>query len=131
MAVVDGVLTGEGTVDLPIRRREGFGVMREVGEGGARCVTHWRAEESGRGMTKLSIRLETGRTHQIRVHFSHLGTPLVGDTMYGTASPLIARQALHCRRASFLHPVTGQPVNVVSEYPPDMQALFAVMRQEE
>ena len=131
VAVVNGVLSGEGTIDLPIRRREGFGVMREVGEGGDRCVTHWKAQESGQGMTKLSIRLETGRTHQIRVHFSHLGMPLVGDTMYGTASPLIARQALHCRRACFLHPVTREAVRVVSEYPTDMQALFAVMRQEE
>lgn len=76
-------------------------------------------------MTLVRVWLETGRTHQIRVHFASLGTPLVGDTMYGTPDERIARQALHCVSARFVHPVTGRPMYVEAPLPPDMEALCA------
>lgn len=123
-AVCQGELTGSGTIDAPIRRVEGGGIRREVGEGGQRCVTHWQALACADGLTLLRIILETGRTHQIRCHFScHMGMPLAGDDMYGGSRELISRQALHCGEVSFIHPETGETVCIQSELPPDMAEL--------
>ncbi len=123
-AVCQGELEGSGTIDAPIRRRENAGIRREVGEGGQRSVTHWKALCSKGGMTLLEIALETGRTHQIRTHFADvMNMPLAGDTMYGGTTELIGRQALHCGRVSFNHPVTGQPFELHSPLPDDMMAL--------
>ena len=123
-AVCQGVLEGEGTIDAPIRRRENAGIRREVGEGGQRSVTHWKALCSREGMTLLEIALETGRTHQIRTHFADvMNMPLAGDPMYGGTTEHIARQALHCGRVSFVHPVTGQPFELHSPLPEDMMQL--------
>ena len=126
LAVVCGMLEGSGTIDRPIRQRPD-GYLREVSPDGAPSVTHWTALASGAGLTLLRVRLETGRTHQIRVHFASLGCPLCGDAAYGTASEWIGRQALHCRRVWFPHPLTGGQVEAVSEPPPDFQALVRRM----
>lgn len=96
-AVCEGVLSGGGTVDVPIGLKEGSKIVRECGHG-ERAVTHWRALASQGGHTLLEIRLETGRTHQIRAHFSGLGFPLAGDDLYGGTREAIKRQALHCGR---------------------------------
>ena len=123
-AVCEGELSGSGTIDAPIRRCEGPGIMREVGEGGQRCITHWEALACDEGMTLLRIRLETGRTHQIRTHFSCcMKMPLVGDDMYGGHCGLMIRQALHCGQVSFIHPVTHEPMCINSPLPEDMAAL--------
>ena len=131
-AICQGLLTGNGTIDAPIRVMEGHGIQREVGEGGIRAVTHWRAmksfsitAQSGQkhGLTLLEIHLETGRTHQIRVHFTSLGMPLAGDDMYGGSRDLIGRQALHCGQLHFNHPITGLPMEFTSPLPDDMAAL--------
>ena len=71
----------------------------------------------------LKIHLETGRTHQIRVHFAYLGSPLYGDRMYGNEHPIIGRQALHCGEVRFKHPVTGEQIELSAELPDDMKAL--------
>lgn len=123
-AIVHGALQGEGTICLPIRRRDPLLIFREVGEDGEPAVTHWRAAAGNGRLTFLRIRLETGRTHQIRVHFSHLGYPLVGDTLYAPADGLLERQALHCRRVAFLSPVSRRPVAVTSPLPEDMQRIL-------
>ena len=68
--------------------------------------------------------LKTGRTHQIRVHMAHIGHPLLGDTLYGISSPLISRQALHCYHMQFIHPITKQEVQYISEIPEDMQKIL-------
>lgn len=124
LAAVQGALTGSGTIDAPLRRMEGHGIRREIGEGGERAVTHWKALAQGNGHTLLAVRLETGRTHQIRAHFSSLGFPLAGDDMYDGATELIARHALHCGRAAFPQPVSGEPISLHSPLPQDFCALL-------
>lgn len=123
-AIVHGELHGSGTVDLPIYRPNPLLIHRAVGEGGERAVTHWHAVAGTSKLTLLRVKLGTGRTHQIRVHFSHLGYPLAGDTMYGTEDGLLPRQALHCKTVSFVSPVSGKAVTVDSDFPEDMQSLI-------
>lgn len=125
LAIVSGLYHGSGTIDRPIVRPNPMHTSRAVGEGGLPAVTHWQAERWGENMSLVRVWLETGRTHQIRVHFASLGTPLVGDTMYGMPDDRIARQALHCVSARFVHPVTGRPMYVEAPLPPDMKALCA------
>jgi 23S rRNA pseudouridine1911/1915/1917 synthase len=111
VAVVKGLITEEeGTVDLPIDREHVDHVKRAVIDDGYPSVTHYRVlERFQKGYTLVELVLETGRTHQIRVHMSHIGHPIVGDVLYGEASVwLIERQALHAKYLSFRHPVTGQ-----------------------
>ncbi len=122
-AVVQGEYSGEGTVDVPIYRPDPMKTLRAAGEKGDRAVTHWKCIKSGKGLSLLEINLETGRTHQIRVHFSHLGTPLAGDDMYGGSCEMIKRHALHCGRLEFMHPVTGEKMCITSPLPQDMQRL--------
>ena len=123
-AVCQGILTGEGTIDLPIRRIEESIIVRGVFDDGERAVTHWKAVKSFNDKTLLCINLETGKTHQIRVHFSHLGYPLLGDSLYGGDCNEINRQALHCKTISFIHPVTGQNITVDSDFPDDIKAVL-------
>ena len=124
LAVVFGRLEGEGTIDAPIRVKEGCCITREVGPGGKESVTHWQALASDGKLTLLRLRLETGRTHQIRVHMAYIGHPLVGDTMYGTDETLLPRHALHCSEMAFAHPLTGEPLHFVSPLPLDMERLL-------
>lgn len=123
-AIVLGRLTGCGRIDAPIRRPNPLLIRREVGRGGVHAVTNWRCLDYRNEMTLLEIHLETGRTHQIRVHFSHIGHPLVGDTMYGRPHPFINRQALHCSEIAFCHPVSGKKIQVTSQIPKDMENLL-------
>lgn len=99
LAVCEGFLSGCGTVDVPIGLEVGSKIKRCCGTEGAQpAVTHWRAIAQREGHTLLELRLETGRTHQIRVHMAFLGHPLAGDDLYGGSCTCIARQALHCGR---------------------------------
>ena len=123
-AVCQGVFTGSGTVDLPIRRERESIIKRGVYDDGERAVTHWEALKTAGGRTLLKLNLETGRTHQIRVHFAHLGTPLLGDSLYGGDCSEIDRQALHCKTVRFIHPVTQQPLEFDTELPEDMKGLI-------
>ncbi len=115
--VCEGIVTKGGTVDAPIRIKAGHTIERETGEGGVPAVTHYEPVASGCGHTLLRFALETGRTHQIRVHMASLGHPLAGDDMYGGKLTFIDRQALHCSEVSFIHPVTGESVTVRSPLP--------------
>lgn len=131
IAVVHGIINEEkGTVDLPIGRREPDDIQRCVTPDGYPSVTHYKVlERFESGFTMLELRLETGRTHQIRVHMSHIGHPLVGDTLYGRAEPeLIARQALHAAYLTFPHPVTGAGVDLNAELPEDIKVLIERLR---
>lgn len=126
-AVAEGEYSGSGTIDIPIYRPDPMKTLRAAGEEGDRAVTHWECIKSGSGLSLLKIRLETGRTHQIRVHFSHLGTPLAGDDMYGGSTELIKRHALHCADLSFMHPISGERMNIHADIPSDMHKLIDLM----
>ena len=123
LAVAEGVYEGEGVIDKPIYRPDPILTIRTVDERGEKAVTNWKAISHYNGRTLLRIHLLTGRTHQIRVHFSSLGTPLVGDTMYGTPNEYISRQALHCCYCKFIHPVTNKEIEIEAPLPDDIANL--------
>ncbi len=127
-AVVKGNIEKPGTLDYPIARVSDSIIMRCVRSDGERSVTHFRPVLFENGLTLLEIKLETGRTHQIRVHFSHIGYPLLGDEMYGGDRTMINRQALHCGKISFKKPFSGEMVFLESPFPEDMKNLFSSMR---
>lgn len=120
-AIVEGILPEKnGTLDFPISRKSGSIIERCVCESGATSVTHYDVlkefEIDGKTFSYVHCRLETGRTHQIRVHFSHISHPLLGDTLYGSASPYIHRQALNCSKLSFIHPICNKKMEFYSSY---------------
>jgi 23S rRNA pseudouridine1911/1915/1917 synthase len=134
-AIVSGVPGGvAGTVDAPLARSPANRKKVAVVAGGKRAVTHWRRLASLDGAALVECRLETGRTHQVRVHMASIGHPLVGDPVYGRARPRHAalldalgfrRQALHAARLGFRHPVTSAAMAWESADPADMQELFS------
>lgn len=130
-AVADGDIRQAGTIDLPIDRENDSIIRRCVSPSGKRAVTHYEPIRHACGRTLLRIILETGRTHQIRVHFSYIGYPLCGDDMYGGDCTAINRQALHCGEVSFLQPYTGERITVRSELPEDITALITEQRGQE
>ena len=123
--ICQGDWCGEGTESGSIGLLPGHTVQRCVREDGDPSVTHWKTEICGKGHTALWFSLETGRTHQIRVHMSARGTPLAGDTLYGGNREHICRQALHCRFIQFIHPVSGAVQSMEAPVPPDLKALYA------
>lgn len=126
-AVVDGDISESGEIDAPIARVSDSIILREVrdiSEGGQSAVTRYEPILRKNGRTLLRIRLLTGRTHQIRVHFSHIGYPLCGDSMYGGDCSAISRQALHCGEIEFIGCVLGEKIHLESPLPEDMKALL-------
>ncbi len=136
LAICEGIPQPlQGTVDLPIGRIGGQSLRRGVVPDGAPAVTHYQVLKTGQGRSLVSLQLETGRTHQIRVHMAALGCPLTGDFLYGAEHPALPRRfALHAVKAAFLHPITGERLCLSSPLPPDLSALltpFAPSSQEE
>jgi len=143
-AIAVGVMTAGGTVDAPIDRHPVDRVRMAVRTGGREAVTHYRVIERFRRHTWVRVILETGRTHQIRLHLSHAGYPLVGDAVYGGrlviprgAAPALAtalrefrRQALHAAKLAFPHPDDGRTVEVTAPPPADFLALIAALRRD-
>ena len=123
IAITEGVFTEGGTIDKPIYRPDPMKTLRAVGEEGDRAVTHYSVEAHDDRRSVLRVKLETGRTHQIRVHFASLGTPLVGDDMYGKADDEISRHSLHCEKMTFVHPVTGKFISVTAPLWKDMEKI--------
>ena len=124
LAVVKGRLPENGTIDFPIARKDGSTVERCVDfDCGEHAVTHFERVEKNEKYSLARIWLETGRTHQIRVHMSHIGYPLIGDPMYGEVSELIDRQALHCAVVGFEHPVSREWMEISCPLPEDMAKL--------
>ncbi len=123
-AVVKGEISGEGEINLPIAREEDTIIKRKVDENGQEAITKYKAVIYKNGYTLLEIKLLTGRTHQIRVHFSHIGFALIGDELYGGDMSVMKRQALHCKTVEFIHPVKKEKVIVDSELPDDILSLF-------
>lgn len=123
-AVVSGEIASAGEIDLPIGRADGSIIKREVRPDGQRAVTLYKPLLFKNGKTLLEITLKTGRTHQIRVHFAHIGFPLCGDEMYGGDQSEIARQALHCGKMRLKLPTTDFPPELESPLPEDIAALL-------
>ncbi len=124
-ALVHGVVEQEeGTIDAPIARKADSIIERVVREDGQRAVTHFRVVERREALTHVSLQLETGRTHQIRVHMAHLGYPLLGDDLYGGTRDEIGRQALHSKTLTFYHPVHEKEYTFTSELPDDMARIL-------
>jgi 23S rRNA pseudouridine1911/1915/1917 synthase len=143
-AVCRGVLTSGGTIDAPIDRHPLDRVRMAVREAGRDAVTHYRVIRRFRAHTHVRVQLETGRTHQIRVHMAHIGYPLVGDKVYGGRLALpkgsgetlrqalraFPRQALHAARLELPHPVTGKPLALQAPLPADMVELLRVLAED-
>ena len=144
LAIVVGSMVSGGTVNAPIDRHSRDRIRMSVREEGRDAVTHFRLRERFRAHTALECRLETGRTHQIRVHMTHLKYPIVGDPMYGgplklpkhATEELVAalrgfkRQALHAEVLEFKHPTSGEPLRVSAPVPADMLGLLAALRAD-
>jgi 23S rRNA pseudouridine1911/1915/1917 synthase len=144
LAVVDGVPVAGGTVDAPIGRHPVDRQRMAVVAGGKSAVTHYRVLRRFRAHALLRVKLETGRTHQIRVHMAHVRLPLVGDPVYGgrlrvppnASARCIAairdfrRQALHAERLAFTHPATGERMEWRAEMPADLAALVSALRED-
>ena len=144
LAVCNGVLTGGGTINEPIARHPVDRKRMSVQRNGKPAITHHTVIERFRAHTYVSVKLETGRTHQIRVHFAHRRHALVGDPVYGGRLALPAgaseeliealrrfkRQALHATRLSFIHPCTGKGIEIEAPPPADFEGLVNVMRAD-
>ena len=144
LAIVAGALVSGGSARTGIDRHPRDRVRMAVREDGKEAVTHFRLRERFRNHTALECRLETGRTHQIRVHMNHLKHPIVGDPLYGGSFKLpkgasddfiaglrgFKRQALHAEVLEFTHPVTGEPIRCSAPLPADMQHLLRLLRED-
>src|SRR6188768_2165722 len=144
LAVCTGAMTGGGTVDKPIDRHRSHRLKFTVRADGREAVTHYRIEKRFRQHTLARVRLETGRTHQIRVHMEHVGYPVVGDPLYGGrkrypkgATPELRealerfkRQALHAARLTLTHPKSGKRVSFDAPLPEDMQGLIDMLQHD-
>jgi 23S rRNA pseudouridine1911/1915/1917 synthase len=131
-------------VDAPIGRHPVDRIRMAIREDGREAVTHYRVLQRFRGHTLVRLKLESGRTHQIRVHMAHIKYPLVGDRVYGgrlllpkgagteliEALRAFRRQALHAARLSFAHPVSGQPIETTAPLPQDMRDLLSVLARD-
>jgi len=143
-AIANGLMTAGGIVDEPIGRHATKRTLMAVTMSGRPSVTHYRVMEKFRLHTRLRLRLETGRTHQIRVHMAHITHPLVGDPVYGgrprppkNATPELRevlksfkRQALHAAMLSLFHPITGEEMTWRADIPEDMVALTNILRED-
>lgn len=114
----------QGTIDLPIARKENSIIERCVSQNGQKSITHYEVIDEHDDYSIIKCILETGRTHQIRVHMSYIEHPLLGDTLYGQKSKEISRQALHCYKLSFINPVTNTKIELKSDLPKDMNTLI-------
>lgn len=129
LAICEGIFdTKNGTIDLPIARKDNSIIERCISENGQPSITHYEIlkefNNKFNNYTLVKCILETGRTHQIRVHMSAISHPLLGDTLYGSTSDLIDRQALHCYKLQFIHPITNEFMSFTSEIPSDFKQIL-------
>lgn len=130
--VIGNMKQDSGTVDAPIGRSSADRKKMAVVPTGRRAVTHWEVVARYPGVTHLRCRLETGRTHQIRVHMAHIGHPILGDTVYGAKKPVpgLTGQCLHAAGLRFVHPRTGEPVELHCPLPPEFTAMLQKLQSK-
>lgn len=127
LAICDGIFEDKvGVIDLPIARKENSIIERCISEDGQISITHYEVLKEFDNFSLVKCSLETGRTHQIRVHMSNVGHPLIGDSLYGTDSNLIERQALHCYHICFSHPIFKNNLDFVCDLPDDFKSLVYI-----
>jgi len=132
LALASGtILPVEGIIDAPIARHPDSIIQRMVDDSGQHAVTCYKVLKNLNNASLVELTLLTGRTHQIRVHLSHIGHPLLGDDLYGGSRELIGRQALHATRLSFSHPVSGETIDVSSPLPLELLQLLNVLENTE
>lgn len=131
LAIATGQYNEDGTIEKPIYRPDPIKTNRIADDRGDYALTMYHPLETGKNYTLLRVNIATGRTHQIRVHFAYLGTPLYGDTMYGKADDRICHQALHCEKLTFIHPISGEEITLKGEMPQDMKELLESLRENE
>lgn len=120
IAICSGIFERKsGTINLPIARKDGSIIEREVSPSGSVAITHYEVLEEHNNISVVKCLLETGRTHQIRVHLSYIGHPILGDTLYGGEFEGISRQLLHAHKISFIHPLTKEQVEYIAPIPED------------
>lgn len=127
LTIVTGLLANKkDTINKPIARKEGSIMERIVDENGQIAITHYVVldESIEKNLSLVHVTLETGRTHQIRVHFAYLGNSILGDTLYGTETNLINRQSLHAWKLSFTHPITKEKIQILADIPNDMKTVM-------
>ena len=126
LAITRGSVTpSEGTIQAPLGRKEGTIIERTVDwEHGEDAVTHYKVVKEANGHSLVSLRLETGRTHQIRIHMKYLGYPLIGDYLYNPDMEYMTRQALHSHHMEFTHPITGEHMSFTAPLPEDMARIM-------
>lgn len=129
VAFVQGITKEKGTIDLPIGREEGTIIKRKIDQKqGQRAVTHYDRlgvfYVEGKPVSVVKLQLETGRTHQIRVHMASIGHPLLGDFLYNESNHMLTRQGLHAAECGFYHPITGEYLKIVAPLPEDMTMLM-------
>jgi 23S rRNA pseudouridine1911/1915/1917 synthase len=130
LALVEGTPNPlEGKIDASVGRHPRRRTRMAVVIGGKEARTNYKTIEQFQGYSLLEFYLETGRTHQIRVHAAHIGHPLVGDTLYGNASPLVERHFLHAFHLGFKHPASGEPLEFRTALPPDLAPAIEALRQ--
>ena len=127
IAILDGKLENQkGIINAPISRKDGSIIERCIDENGSKAISHYELIDTKNNLSLVKFILETGRTHQIRLHSKHIGHPIIGDTLYGNESSLITRQALHCYKISFIHPISKNKLELVAPIPQDMEFFQSV-----
>ena len=122
LCLVSGVFDKKlGTIDKPIARKEGSIIERCISEKGKKAITKYKVIKEFNNCSLVHCILETGRTHQIRLHMASIGHPIIGDTLYGTPSLLISRQALHSYKIKFIHPITKKEIELTAKLPKDIK----------
>ena len=127
VTILEGILDKpEGTINAPIARKAGSIIERCIAKSGENAISHYEVINSDikKKLSLVKFVLETGRTHQIRLHSKYIGHPILGDTLYGKPSKLINRQALHSHKISFIHPVTKKRINLLSAIPNDIHKII-------
>lgn len=130
-SILEGTLKESiGTINAPISRKEGSIIEREINENGDIAITHFelikKFTKNNKKLSLVKFILETGRTHQIRLHSKHIGHPILGDSLYGSSSCLISRQALHAYKVTFIHPISKKEIIIEIDLPEDMKNIITV-----